>query len=87
MRNIIKQLNYLNVLNFSTPCLIGFCEFANNQINQKNAIKRVKAELDQCLASVSILFKNQLFFIFDTASWSIIPSSVTVLGIYFFLIF
>ena len=28
-----------------------------------------KHELAQCLASVSILFKNQLFFIFDTASF------------------
>ncbi len=43
MRNLIKQLNYLNVLNFSTPCLTVFCEFTNNQINQKNAVKRVKA--------------------------------------------
>ena len=47
MRNLIKQLNYLNVLNFLTPYLTVFCEFTNNQIYQK----------------------NQLFFIFDTASF------------------
>ena len=69
MRNLIKQLNYLNVLNFSTPCLTVFCEFTNNQINQKMRLSESKHELAQCLASVSILFKNQLFFIFDTASF------------------
>ncbi len=47
MRNLIKQLNYLYVLNISMSWLTGFCKFANNQINQK----------------------NQLLFIFDTASY------------------
>ncbi len=68
MQNFIKQLNYLNVLNFSTPCLTSFFEFAKNRLNRKMRLSESKHELAQCLASVSILFKNQLFFILDTPS-------------------
>ena len=44
------------------------------QKKEKKAIKQVKAWHAQCLASVSILSKNQEFFIFDT------PSFIGLLG-------
>ncbi len=38
MLNLIKQLNYLNILNFSISWLTVLCNFAYNQINQNNQL-------------------------------------------------